>query len=297
VLFLYILCATFYPLSSRDAQSLLDVSMLADPENGSVRKVNVQFNLNNKELVNSSSSKVPPRIFNSKVSMQRPFQGPSRSSRRLPTKEENRSQGISSMEPSETQIIGRQLESPKTSTTRVESSLAVEIPEGNISPVSRFYPLSATESSRVVRGFGSAVPSSINSRMSDLSSLYRRQAELNKSVEGLSRYSKNRESKSPAESDFSLSNFPEPPYVKTSFDLNEPGLGNTELILDNTTFSLVPPNIPAAGNREHQASVPLPMQGSENGAMLGVLGARRDRFPSNATRYDVTSFIGGIISL
>jgi len=68
---------------------------------------------------------------------------------------------------------------------------------------------------------------------------------------------------------------------------NPPTPSGSELIMGNTTFSLVPPRMPAAGHGR-QASVPLSTRGSEDGLMAG-----NGRFPSDALRYDVTSFIGG----
>jgi hypothetical protein len=300
VLFLYILCATFYPSSGDGGRSSPESSVFADAENGSTRKLNMQFKLNNGGVVEKSAPPETHRIFVNESGLQLPLNampGPSNSSRRLRGEEETQKQApMSAVESPRVQFLDRQVDSPRTATSQTQSSLAVIVPEDNISPAStsRFYPPSAAESSPVyglngiVRG-SSAVPSSINSRMSDLSSLFRRQAELNKSIGGLLLFSK-RDSKSPADSDFSLSIFPEPPSVKTSFGPKEMGAAKGELILDNTTFSLVPPTMPAAGGHGRQPSVPQSMQGSEDGVLLG---AGRDRFPSNATRYDVTSFIGG----
>jgi len=182
--------------------------------------------------------------------------------------------------------------------SRGQSPAIVVVSEGSagdISPAGGAYPPSAAESSPIYGLNGvvraSAVPSSINSRMSDLSSLFRRQAELDKSVEGLLRYSKVPSStKSPALSDFSLSNFPVPPnpaLTKDTGGSEPPTPSGSELIMGNTTFSLVPPRMPAAGHGR-QASVPLSTRGSEDGLMAG-----NGRFPSDALRYDVTSFIGG----
>lgn len=244
--------------------------------------------------VKTISPIVPPRVYG--LESKPPYQ--------LPADEENQLQQTIQNRSPVVKINDRPLISP-TRTMKTEasvyedSSLAVMIPEDGISPADRFYPPSMTESSPVYGLNGiirakdreSAVPSSINSRVSDLSSLYRRQAELDKSVEGLLRYSKHTtvvSNKSPSGSEFSLSNFPDPPIVKSPTDSSFTGpLSEKELVMGNTTFSLVPPSMPAGHWR--QASVPVSMQGSED----GLLGGERGRFPSNATRYDVTSFIGG----
>jgi hypothetical protein len=78
--------------------------------------------------------------------------------------------------------------------------------------------------------------------------------------------------------------------VRTSVSSESEDSGQDELVMDNTTFSLIPPRMPAVGGHERQLSVPVSTQGSEDGL---ILGTGRDRFPSNATHYDVTSFIGG----
>jgi hypothetical protein len=302
------MCATFYPSSTSDTQSAT-ASFIADPEGGSVRKIEARYQTNIRTSEEKRPSYQPPdQPMDRDFRMPHPFssvyaqnRNPSGSSYPFPI---DRKSATISISASKTEIPAAfPLPGPSISDDLIESrdrSPAVVVsPDGATPFQGRSYQPSPAESSPVYGLNGivraSAVPSSINSRVSDLSSLYRRQAELDKSVEGLLRFSRSTnhtDTKSPAFSDFSLSNFPIPPTPvitrdSTGSQLADPA-GN-ELVMGNATFSLIPPRMPVAGHGR-QASVPLSTQGSEDGLMTNT---GRDRFPSDATRYDVTSFIGG----
>jgi len=147
-----------------------------------------------------------------------------------------------------------------------------------------------------------------SARSSDMSSLLRQQAKLDKSVAGLQLYSSspaNRSrlngSYSPAQSEFSLSRFPEPPYVANGgrFSSASRASGTVtgeDFIVDDMEFTLVPPQMPAASGAGaeggRQTSFPLSSRGSNTESI--DLSSRNRMYDSNGTQYDVTSFIGDL---
>ena len=154
-------------------------------------------------------------------------------------------------------------------------------------------------------------------RNSDLSNLFRKQEELDNSIAALKLLgdstdppstpsSKQSREPSTARSDFSLSNFPRPPWIdgSDSDDLGEPPLsaGSVRTVrqprlrfnppsisVDNVPFDLIPPRIPAA-MAEHNRTLSVPVSESAESDLL--MSARTPRFDSQGTQYDVTSFIG-----
>jgi len=154
-------------------------------------------------------------------------------------------------------------------------------------------------------------------RRSDLSGLFRKQEELDSSIAALKLFgdytnppstpsSKQSREPSTARSDFSLSNFPRPPWVGTAeLDvLSEPPLSPSSvrtvrgprlrptppiINVDNVPFDLIPPRIPAFV-MEHSRSLSVPISESAESDLL--VSARTPRFDSEGTQYDVTSFIG-----
>ena len=155
---------------------------------------------------------------------------------------------------------------------------------------------------------------------SDLSDLFRKQEELDNSIAALKLLGgatgppsppSSRQSGDPsstARSDFSLSNFPCPPWVDTS-DTDEPSeppqsadsvrtarqprlrINPPSISVDNVPFDLIPPRIPAAV-MEHNRTLSVPISESAESDLL--VSARTPKFDSQGTQYDVTSFIGSM---
>ena len=154
-------------------------------------------------------------------------------------------------------------------------------------------------------------------RSSDLSDLFRKQEELDSTIAALKLLGdstdppstpSSKESREPstARSDFTLSNFPRPPWVdgSDSEDIGEPPLSPSSartvrqprlrynppsISVDNVPFDLIPPRIPAA-IMEHNRTLSVPISESAESDLL--MSARTPRFDSQGTQYDVTSFIG-----
>jgi hypothetical protein len=157
-------------------------------------------------------------------------------------------------------------------------------------------------------------------RSSNISDLFRKQEELDNSIAALkllegpadlpSSPSSSKQSGEPstARSDFSLSNFPNPPWVDSadsdSDDPNEPRLNPgpartpqssalrfnpPSVSVENVPFDLIPPRI-RASVMEHNRALSLPI--SEFAESDLIMSARTPRFDSQGTQYDVTSFIG-----
>jgi len=154
-------------------------------------------------------------------------------------------------------------------------------------------------------------------RNSDLSDLFRKQEELDNSIAALKLLGdstdlpptpSSKESREPstARSDFSLSNFPRPPWVEgsDSDDLGEPPRSPSSvrtvrqprlrynppsISVDNVPFDLVPPRIPAV-MADHNRTLSVPISETAESDLL--VSARTQRFDSQGTQYDVTSFIG-----
>ena len=149
---------------------------------------------------------------------------------------------------------------------------------------------------------------------SGISNLFRKQEELDKSIAALKLLegptglpsspssSKRSEEPSATRSDFSLSNFPDPPWANSpgSNDLSEPRrspspvrtlkpLRFPRVSVDNVHFDLIPPRMPVSV-MEHNRTLSLPV--SETSDSEGIVSARTARFDSQGTQYDVTSFIG-----
>jgi hypothetical protein len=149
-------------------------------------------------------------------------------------------------------------------------------------------------------------------RSSDISGLFRKQEELDNSIaalkllEGSAGLPNSPSSSKPSatRSDFSLSNFPTPPWASTP----EPGdLGELDRIptpirttkplrikppsisVNSVPFDLIPPRMPASA-MEHNRTLSLPVSETEDSDVL--VSARTQRFDSQGTQYDVTSFIG-----
>ena len=158
-----------------------------------------------------------------------------------------------------------------------------------------------------------------DNRNSDISDLFRKQDELDNSIAALrllqgvpaqpsspSTSSKQSAEVSGTRSEFSLSNFPNPPWVTASdpYDRSEtprsvvpfpirntkPSHGKTPSIsVNNVPFELVAPRMPAS-MAEHNRTPSLPMSETADSEVL--VSARTQRFDSQGTQYDVTSFIG-----
>lgn len=133
-----------------------------------------------------------------------------------------------------------------------------------------------------------------------MDSLLRQQQELDRSLAGLRSFSSTRRPSRVMSlvSDFSLSNFPEPPIranpteptspltIKPDSDPSRPAAVETtkddSFMVDDITFQLVPPQMPMVDEeqvgRDSTESSVLP---------------RGMRLDSQGTQYDVTSFIGG----
>ena len=149
---------------------------------------------------------------------------------------------------------------------------------------------------------------------SDISGLFRKQEELDNSIAALKLLggsaglpsspssSKQSEEPSATRSDFSLSNFPDPPWVDSpeSSDLGErprspSSVGTARVVrfnrpsvsVDNIPFDLIPT---PASMMEHHRTLSLPV--SETADSESPVSARTPRFDSQGTQYDVTSFIG-----
>ena len=161
-------------------------------------------------------------------------------------------------------------------------------------------------------------------RTSGFSDLFRKQEELDNSIAALKLLggstelpsspssSKQSQSGEPSatRSDFSLSNFPNPPWVNSPVpeDLSEDELQRSpsptrtiqplrihppSVSVDNVPFDLVPPRIPAS-MMEHNRTLSLPISETADSEVL--VSARTQRFDSQGTQYDVTSFIGSAFS-
>lgn len=106
-----------------------------------------------------------------------------------------------------------------------------------------------------------------------------------------------------ARSEFSLSNFPSPPWVDapdlgdhdeslrpiSSLTARPPLLNPSSISVDNVPFDLVRPRVPLS-TIDHARALSLPI--SEYSASEVLVSARTQRFDSEGTQYDVTSFIG-----
>ena len=171
-----------------------------------------------------------------------------------------------------------------------------------------------------------------SARSSGMESLMRQQEELDKSVASLRRFSTNSKQSVPRiasssyQSDFSLSNFPDPPMfgqsvislnvvstpttpetarrdADTSLPVSEMDRSNlstsdNSLIVDDVTFQLVPPQMPAAlaePSRSQNPSVPSIARESLDSVLGTTIPGRTIRADSQGTQYDVTSFIGGTV--
>lgn len=163
-----------------------------------------------------------------------------------------------------------------------------------------------------VRSQGSATITGPD-RTSDISDLFRKQAELDNSIASLKLLQgsadkpdsptspKQSAEPSATQSEFSLSNFPNPPWASTSDEPSDespspvpdmkpfPRLKPPSISVDNVPFELVPPRMPAS-MMEHNRTTSLPMSETADSEVL--MSARTQRFDSQGTQYDVTSFIG-----
>lgn len=154
-------------------------------------------------------------------------------------------------------------------------------------------------------------------RGSNISDLFRKQEELDNSIAALkllqgstgqpsSPTSSSKQSAEPSatRSEFSLSHFPNPPWVTISDPHNPselrrssspaphtkpPRLNPPSISVDNVPFELVPPRMPAS-MVEHNRTTSLPISETADSEVLA--SARTPRFDSQGTQYDVTSFIG-----
>ncbi|KAF9786129.1 hypothetical protein BJ322DRAFT_769803 [Thelephora terrestris] len=157
-------------------------------------------------------------------------------------------------------------------------------------------------------------------RSSNISDLFRKQEELENSIAALKLLqgptaqpssptsSKRSGEPSTTRSEFSLSSFPNPPWV-TASDLHNPSelpqsrshvpTRNTKplhlkapgISVENVPFELVPPRMPALMAERHRTPS-LPMSETADSEVL--VSARTQRFDSQGTQYDVTSFIGNL---
>ncbi|CAL1696094.1 unnamed protein product [Somion occarium] len=151
------------------------------------------------------------------------------------------------------------------------------------------------------------------SRTTSISYLFREQAELDKTIASLKLLSRPEEDdakpSSAVQSEFSLSNFPAPPWGRGSVaesvagamtptpplvtvEQADPVLG-TGIIQDEmeelSDSELSPPRMPAAA-AEHGRTLSVPY--SDDGDSLA--GGRRARMDSEGTQYEITSFIGAV---
>lgn len=159
-----------------------------------------------------------------------------------------------------------------------------------------------------VRSQGSATVTGPD-RSSNVSELFRKQEELDSSIaalkllesplDQLSSPTSSKQSAGPSatRSEFSLSNFPDPPWVTTSNPQSPSPIPDTKpsrfhppnISVNDVSFELVPPRMPAS-MMEHNRTTSLPV--SETGDSEVLASARTARFDSQGTQYDVTSFIG-----
>ena len=155
-------------------------------------------------------------------------------------------------------------------------------------------------------------------RGSGISDLFRKQEELDNSIAALKLFggsaglpsspSSSKQSGEPSttRSEFSLSNFPNPPRVNNSEpdDAGEPRsrrspspvrtarpvrLNPRSISVDNVPFDLVPPRI-YVSRMEHNRTLSVPESEIADSDVL--VSSRTPRFDSQGTQYDVTSFIG-----
>lgn len=149
-------------------------------------------------------------------------------------------------------------------------------------------------------------------RSSDISGLFRKQEELDNSIaalkllEGSAGLPNSPSSSKPSatRSDFSLSNFPTPPWANTPEPDNISELGQIpssirttkplrikpqSISVNSVPFDLIPPRMPVSA-MDHNRTLSLPVSESEDSDVL--VSARTQRFDSQGTQYDVTSFIG-----
>ncbi|KAI5122565.1 hypothetical protein M0805_004782 [Coniferiporia weirii] len=170
-----------------------------------------------------------------------------------------------------------------------------------------------------------------SARSSGIESLLRQQQELEKSIAGLRVFSPGSDSRpisrmqsDSLRSEFSLSNFPEPPFFATSEPDNAEKVAmdkdavpasedardlfknsmaismtsDNSLMVDDVSFQLVPPRMPAAleelSGRSQNLSVPSMARESLDSVFDTPGPSRAVRLDSQGTQYDVTSFIGGL---
>lgn len=156
-------------------------------------------------------------------------------------------------------------------------------------------------------------------RSSDISELFRKQEELDNSIAALKLLksssdlpsspgsSKQSAEPSTTRSEFSLSNFPNPPWETATdpYNAGEPRrspspvpeskhtrLKPPSISVDNVPFELIPPRMPAS-TMEHSRTTSLPISETADSEIL--MSARTQRFDSQGTQYDVTSFIGSML--
>ncbi|KAI0079567.1 hypothetical protein K474DRAFT_1673246 [Panus rudis PR-1116 ss-1] len=175
-------------------------------------------------------------------------------------------------------------------------------------------PVFSTSPGPEVRAVSPALSGETISRRTSISHLLREQAELDKSIATLRLLSRPDDPEgedvakppSTAQSEFSLSNFPEPPWGRSSNSIDSI-LGRVPTITaerpESTTaqtwqdpsrqlspsWELVPPKIPAD---THESHVRRPSVPSSEGDPIEM--GRQGRVDSAGTRYEITSFIGGM---
>ncbi|EPQ60820.1 hypothetical protein GLOTRDRAFT_113349 [Gloeophyllum trabeum ATCC 11539] len=146
-------------------------------------------------------------------------------------------------------------------------------------------------------------------RSSGISMLLRQQQELDRSIAQLRLFSSPRstiDSKNTVpgigvesaslRSEFTLSNFPQPPWGTQTGAESEPATPRARPAedADDIPIELEPPQMPAAMDHRRQISVPSTTRGDSIDSTNTVKNIRTGRFDSQGTQYDVTSFIGNL---
>lgn len=228
--------------------------------------------------------------------------------------------------------------SPSENTSQLEMSQLndiVIVPPPRSTTDSPIYGLDGIIRNLQVGGIDGSRESNITTeRSSGIESLLRQQQELDQSIAGLRNFSPTSDAElgpprvlsESLQSEFSLSNFPEPPFLRRSLDSgktttpisaraalpnnSDQSLPTTEtdrtkslmseysLMVDDVPFQLVQPRMPAtSSNYPIPQNQPVSLVFSDtNDSILGLsIGEanRGPRFDSQGTQYDVTSFIGG----
>ena len=224
--------------------------------------------------------------------------------------------------------ITRSPESPVETITQPEivrrSEIVIAPRSATDSPI---YGLDGIIRNLQVGGLDGGRESNITStRSSGLESLLRQQDELDKSIAGLRNFSpttiagSTRVQSESIQSEFSLSNFPDPPFLPSptppkaalpdnsdqslpinAADRSKSLISDSSFYVDDVPFQMVQPRMPIASSSnqrgQNQSVSSVFSDATESFLGLGIAQASRNpRLDSQGTQYDVTSFIGGLFS-